>query len=335
MIESLPLAVSLDFLSAWDFWIGVGILAGIYGIFTLGLQLNVGFTGVLNFGQAGFMAVGAYSSIILTVDVGMPFYLSLPLSAGITIIAALIIGLSSLRLRSDYFSIATIAFSEIIRDVVQNARDLTGGNQGTINLELANDNGFYTDSWYEASDWIQANLLDPIGFSDQQFSDLPLFLVVWVTLCLLAFGLNRMIRSPWGRVLRAVREDEDAARALGKNAFSYKLQSLSIAAVLGAVSGWFLAINLESVSQESFEPLYTFLGFAILVLGGLASFGGVLLGSIILWTLLEGMRFADLPFSDDKDAALRFVMVGLILILLMAFRPQGVAGKKEEMVLGD
>ncbi len=335
MIESLPLAISLDFLSAWDFWIGVGILAGIYAIFTLGLQLNVGFTGVLNFGQAGFMAVGAYSSIILTVDVGMPFYLTLPISAGITIISALIIGMSSLRLRADYFSIATIAFAEIIRDVIQNARDLTGGNQGTIDLELANDNGFYTDSWYEVSDWIQANLLDPIGLSDTQFSDLPLFLVIWLVACLSAFGLNRLIRSPWGRVLRAVREDEDAARALGKNAFSYKLQSLSIAAVLGAVSGWFLAINLESVSQEAFEPLYTFLGFAALVIGGLASFWGAVAGSVILWFVLEGMRFADLPFSEDKDAALRFVLVGLVLILLMAFRPQGAFGKKEEMVLGD
>jgi branched-chain amino acid transport system permease protein len=335
VIESLPLAVSLDFLSAWDFWIGVGILAGIYAIFTLGLQLNVGYTGVLNFGQAGFMAIGAYASIILTVDVGMPFYLSLPLSAGITIIAALIIGVSSLRLRTDYFSIATIAFAEIIRDVAQNARDLTGGNQGTINIELANDNGFYTDSWYKVNDWIQANILDSVGFSDSQFSDLPLFLVIWITIALLASGLNRLIRSPWGRVLRAVREDEDAARALGKNAFSYKLQSLAIGAVLGAIAGWFLAINLESVSQESFDPLYTFLGFAGLVLGGLASFWGAVAGSVILWTLLEGMRFADLPFTDDKDAALRFVMVGLILILLMAFRPQGLFGKKEEMVLGD
>ncbi len=91
----------------------------------------------------------------------------------------------------------------------------------------------------------------------------------------------------------------------------------------GRFPGWFLAINLESVSQESFEPLYTFLGFAALVLGGLASFWGSWLGSIILWVVLEGMRFADLPFSDDKDAALRFVLVGLVLILLMAFRPQG------------
>ena len=105
--------------------------------------------------------------------------------------------------------------------------------------------------------------------------------------------------------------------------------------MLGAVSGWFLAINLESVSQEAFEPLYTFLGFAALVIGGLASFWGAVAGSVILWFVLEGMRFADLPFSEDKDAALRFVLVGLVLILLMAFRPQGAFGKKEEMVLGD
>ena len=333
MIE-LPLAITFDFLSAWDFWIGVGILAGIYGIFTLGLQLNVGYTGIVNFGQAGFMAIGAYAAIIFVVELGMPFLLALPLSMLVTIIAGLIIGLPSLRLRADYFAIATIAFSEIIRDAAQNSRGLTGGNQGTISLELDNDR-FFTDSWFTASDWISDNLLDPIGLTGQDFGDLPLFLVIWLTLAVLAVALNRLIHSPWGRVLRAIREDEDAARALGKNAFSYKLQSLSIAAALGAISGWFLAINLESVSQDAFEPLYTFLGYAALILGGLASFGGVLAGSVILWVLLEGMRFMDLPLSADKVAALRYVFVGLILILLMAFRPQGVFGKREEMVLGE
>ena len=330
----LPIAITFDFLTAWDFWIGVGILAGIYGIFTLGLQLNVGYTGVVNFGQAGFMAIGAYAAIIFVVEVGMPFLLALLLSIVVTVLIGLLIGLPSLRLRADYFAIATIAFSEIIRDAAQNARDLTGGNQGTINLELENDR-FFTDSWFSVSDWISENILDPIGLTGQDFGDLPLFLVIWITLGLLAIGLNLLIRSPWGRVLRAIREDEDAARALGKNAFSYKLQSLAIAAALGAISGWFLAFNLESVSQDAFEPLYTFLGYAALVLGGLASFGGVLVGSIILWTLLEGMRFLDLPLSADKVSALRFVLVGLILIGLMAFRPQGVFGKREEMVLGD
>ena len=137
-------------------------------------------------------------------------------------------------------------------------------------------------------------------------------------------------------MLRAIREDEDAARALGKNAFSYKLQSLAIAAVLGAVSGWFLAINLESVTQDSFEPLYTFLGFAILDPGR----AGELLGRDGRARSSSGRcsracASSDLPLSADKVAALRFMLVGLVLILLMAFRPQGVFGKKEEMVLGE
>jgi branched-chain amino acid transport system permease protein len=336
MSDLLPFAVSFDFLSATGFWINVGILTGVYGIFALGLQLNVGYTGVVNFGQAGFMALGAYASVILVVDVGVNFYLALPLAILITMLISLPIGLSSLRLRADYFAIATIAFSEIIRYIAQNARGLTGGNQGTISIELDNDR-FFVDTWYiDGPDgWITDNILSPIGLDSPDYSGLPLLLVVWITLIALTFGLRWLIRTPWGRVLRAIREDEDAARALGKNAFSYKLQSLAIAAGLGALSGWFLTINLESVSQDTFEPLYTFIGYAILVLGGLASFPGVIVGSIIMWTLLEGMRFADLPLTEDKIAALRFVFVGLILILLMAFRPQGVFGKKEEMVLGE
>ena len=334
MTDSLLLGISTDFLTAWNFWIGVGILAGIYGIFTLGLQLNVGFTGIFNFGQAGFMAVGAYSAVILMVDVGLPFLLALPLSMAITMFVGFLIGLPAVRLRADYLAIATIAFSEVIRITVQNARGLTGGNQGTISIELDN-NRFFSETWDDISSWMSTNLFDPIGLTGTDFINLPLLVVVWLFLVVLAFALARMVRSPWGRVLRAVREDEDAARALGKNAFSYKLQSLAIAAGLGAIAGWFLVLAQGSVSQEAFEPIFTFTGYAVLVLGGLASFPGVLFGSFIFWAVYEGIRALELPLASDKDAALRFVLVGLTLILLMAFRPQGVMGKKEEMVLGD
>jgi branched-chain amino acid transport system permease protein len=142
-------------------------------------------------------------------------------------------------------------------------------------------------------------------------------------------------RTPWGRVLRAVREDEDAARALGKRTLVYKLQSLAMGATLGAMAGWFLALNLNFLNPIEFEPLITFLGYAVLVLGGLASYWGIAVGSVILWTILEGTRFIDLPISAEKEAAVRFMIVGLLLILLMAFRPQGLFGKREEMVLGD
>jgi branched-chain amino acid transport system permease protein len=329
----VPLAVSLEAFTDIEFWTGVGVFAGIYTIFALGLQLNVGFTGIQNFGQAGFMAIGAYSMAILTAEEGMNFWLSLPISVLIAIAFGLIVGLPSLRLRADYFAIATIAFAEAIRLIALNARDLTNGAQGIF--------GFGSDPddpsacyWDCVSEDIEGFIADTIGWTDVP-SIFPLFLVTWGLAVLLMFVLTRVQGTPWGRVLRAVREDEDAARALGKNAFSYKLQSLAIAATIGALSGWLLAIQLAFVVPDEFQPIVTFIGYVVLVLGGLANYWGVAVGAIILWTVLEGLRFLELPISETKIAALRFIIVGLVLIMLMAFRPQGVFGKREEMVLGD
>ena len=317
------LAVTFEAFTNAEFWIGAGVLAGAYAIFALGLQLHVGFTGIVNFGQAGFMAIGAYAMGILVVDHGFSFWLALPVATLIAMAAGVLIGLPALRLRADYFAIVTIAFAEMIRYTAQNARELTGGNQGLL--------GFDTD-WIEFSTSVQDSL-ESVGMGDQFL--LPLLLTVWTTLLVLTLLLRRVTNSPWGRVLRAIREDEDAARALGKNVFAYKLQSLAIAAGIGAISGYFLVLNLAFINPQQFEPLVTFLGYAVLVLGGLASYVGVMVGAIILWTLLEATRFLDLPLSAEKVASLRFIIVGLILILLMAFRPQGILGKKEEMVLGD
>src|ERR1044072_1617410 len=124
MDGAFPLAITFEFLTAWDFWIGVGILAGVYGIFTLRLQLTVGYPGIVNFGRAGFQAIGAYVAIICTVDFELPFLVSLLVAILVTMLASLLIGLPPLRLPPDYFAIATIAFSEIIRDVEQNERDI-------------------------------------------------------------------------------------------------------------------------------------------------------------------------------------------------------------------
>ena len=316
-------AFTLEAFTDIDFWIGVGILAGTYTIFALGLQINVGFTGIVNFGQAGLMAIGAYTMGILVVKAGWSFWLALPAATAVAMAAGLLIGLPSLRLRADYFAIVTIAFAEIVRYVAQNARELTGGNQGLLG---------YDDTWADVSFWI-LDRLDAIGMGDQFL--LPLLLVTWITALVLIAVLSVVQRTPWGRVLRAIREDEDAARALGKNTFAYKLQSLMIGAALGALAGYFLALNLAFVSPESFEPLFTFIGYAVLILGGLASYAGVALGAIVLWTLLEATRFLDLPLAAEKVAALRFMLVGLLLILLMAYRPQGILGKRREMVLGD
>lgn len=321
---TLPLGITFESFTDFGFWTSVGILAGTYTIFTLGLQLNVGFTGIVNFGQAGFMAIGAYTMGILVVKADWSFWLALPAAMLVAIAFGLLIGLPSLRLRADYFAIATIAAAEIVRITAQNARELTGGNQGLFGFD---------SSWNDFSDTIEG-WLESLGWSNPE-TLFPLFLVVWATALVATVLLYFMQRTPWGRVLRAVREDEDAARALGKNALVYKLQSLSISAALGALAGFFLALNLNFLNPEEFEPLFTFIGYSILVLGGLANYWGVAFGAIIMWTILEGTRFIDLPISAEREAAVRFMIVGLVLILLMAFRPQGVFGKKEEMVLGE
>jgi branched-chain amino acid transport system permease protein len=327
MLESLispPLAVTFESFTDVDFWTGVGIVAGIYTIFAIGLQLNVGFTGIFNFGQAAFMAIGAYSMAILTTETSISFWLSLPISILIAIAFGLVVGLPSLRLRTDYFAIATIAAAEAVRLFALNARDLTGGGQGTFG---------FGDSWDSVSETIEGWIVD-LGWADVP-TLFPLFLVVWVFALGLTLVMSRVQETPWGRVLRAIREDEDAARALGKNAFSYKLQSLSIAATIGAISGFFLALNLKFVVPDEFLAIVTFIGYACLILGGLANYWGVAVGAVILWTVLEGLRFLELPLSETRIAALRFLILGLVLIGLMAFRPQGIFGKREEMVLGD
>jgi branched-chain amino acid transport system permease protein len=321
---TLPLGITFESFTDFGFWTSVGILAGTYTLFTLGLQLNVGFTGIVNFGQAGFMAIGAYAMGILVVKADWSFWLALPAAVLVAIAFGLLIGLPSLRLRADYFAIATIAAAEIVRITAQNARELTGGNQGLFGFD---------DSWNDVSNTIEG-WLESLGWSNPE-TLFPLFLVVWATALAATAVLYFAQRSPWGRVLRAIREDEDAARALGKNTLVYKLQSLAISATLGALAGFFLALNLNFLNPDEFEPLFTFIGYAVLVLGGLANYWGVAFGAIIMWTILEGTRFVDLPLSAEREAAVRFMIVGLVLILLMAFRPQGVFGKKEEMVLGD
>jgi branched-chain amino acid transport system permease protein len=328
----LPVGLTLNFFTDTGFWIGVGVLAGVYALVALGLQLNVGFTGMSNFGAAGFMAVGAYSMAILVLKAGFSFWLSLPVAMLIAIGFGLLVGLPSLRLRSDYFAIATLALAEIVRSIAQNADTLTGGNQGLFCAE-GGSGACYNDAWTNVSSTIEG-WLESLGWTNPE-SLAPLLIAVWLFAVGATLGLRFIQTSPWGRVLRAIREDEDAAEALGKHTFVYKLQSLAIAAAIGSFAGFFLALDLATVHPEDYEPLVTFFAFGVLVLGGLASYWGVLAGAVLFWVVLEGTRFIGFGLDDTQIAALRFFIVGVALILLMVFRPQGMFGKREEMVLGE
>jgi branched-chain amino acid transport system permease protein len=311
------LAVSFSQVFGVQFWINVGLLAAIYGLFTAGMQLNIGTTGLYNFAQAGFMAVGAYTMGILVVDAHLSFWAALPLAAASAVAVALIVGVPSLRLRGDYFAIATIAASETIQYIIQNI-GITGGNQGLLG---------FNGQWTTLSTSISSLLdLSSSGFL------VPLLIVSWVIFILALVALSVLQRTPWGRVLKAIRDDQDAARSLGKSIFRYKLQSLSIAAVLGAIAGYLLALDLAYLSPNEFTTDNTFIAAAMLLVGGLGSYRGVLIGAVLIETLLNAtlsLNLVGLPLSDSQLGALRFVLIGALLVGLALWRPQGLLGRRE------
>ncbi len=325
----MPFAVNWEAIFSIDFLIQIMAIGGIYAVLAMGLQLNVGYTGIANFGQAGFAAMGAYVMAVLVTggpdgDGLLSFWIAFPIAILVTMAFGVLIGTVSLRLRADYLAIATIAAAEAVRIFAQNADSITGGNQPLFG---------YDDSFESITSGIEDFFESAFGW------DTPIYfgfvVVIWAVLILSAVVLTRMQRTPWGRVLRAVREDEEAARALGKNTFSYKVQSLAVGAFFGALGGGFLAMYFGVINPNNFEPAITFLAYGVLILGGLASYWGVLAGTLLLWFLIEGTRFLDIGLSDTQEASMRFMVVGLVLILLMAFRPQGLFGKREEMVLGE
>ncbi len=320
----------MNAIASGGFWAFVGVVAGIYTIFALGLQLQFGFTGMLNFGQVAFMAVGAYTMAILIVKEGWSTWLAAPAGVAAAAAASLLLGLPSLRLRADYFAIVTIAFSEIVRYVATNEDSLTGGSQGTIALGKVGEAAQYNGQWER----FQTRVQDWLHLSSK---DAAMLVIVWVVaVCLLALTWAA-VRTPWGRVLRSIREDEDAAASLGKNVLAYKLQALALGAALAAVAGCFYAWQFSFFSPDDFEPLLTFFAWMIVILGGLGRIWAVPVGALVFGFIFAGTRFLDfapLSYLDSADRAyLRLIVIGLVIIGLVLWRPQGILGRREEMVL--
>ncbi|WP_406275091.1 branched-chain amino acid ABC transporter permease [Streptomyces sp. NBC_00191] len=314
---------------------GIGPIAAIYVIAAMGLNLHFGYTGLLNFGQVGFMLVGGYGLAITVVTWGGSMWLGILVGLASAIVLALLLGLPTLRLRADYLAITTIAAGETLRLFYRSswAEPTTGGVFGL--QRFAND--FYD--------------LNPIprgtyGFWTVQFSarDLWVMIIAWGLVVIVGALLALLIHSPWGRVIRSIRDDETAARSLGKNVYAYKMTSLVLGGVLGGVAGMLQAIQVQSVSADSFDPAVTFFLYTLLVLGGAGTILGPVVGSILFWFVLSFIDSAlrqaiDADYispdviSTSEIGAVRFALVGLALILLMAFRPQGILGSRKEMLL--
>jgi len=311
-----------------DFLVSFAIMASIYAIFSMGLNVHFGYTGLLNFGIAGFFAIGAYTSALFTAKMptgalaayvqqafglNMPFLLGVLFAAIFAGIVAVLVGLLTLRLSEGYLAISTIGIAETIRIIFNNERWLANGAQGLIGLKR------------------------PLsGIVAPQFYNYIYLLIVVIFLLLIYFALERGIRSPWGRVLRAIREDEIMAAADGKNVFRFKLQALALGAMIMGIGGALYAHYSAAIQPSVFEPLFgTFIIWTMLIVGGTGNNKGAILGAFIVWALWSWSTFAIIkivPVSFQTRAPyIRYVFIGLLLVVFTLSRPKGIIGEERQV----
>jgi neutral amino acid transport system permease protein len=329
----------------WPFIISVSLTtalgpqAVVFSLAAIGLNVHFGYTGLVNFGQVGFLAVGAYTVAMGVDTFGLSFWLCVFLTFLTASLLALVLGVPTLRLRADYLAIVTIAAGEIIRLVLRAARfrATTGGAAGIQNF--AGD--FFDINPFTGGRKALNIPGTDIGvtYSANQFWVL---LVGWSIVALACLFVYLLVRSPWGRVLKAIREDEDAVRSLGKNVYVYKLQSLAIGGVIGGIGGVVFAVSRQSVVPDSLGTALTFFAYVALVLGGAARVFGPVLGSIVFFFI---SAFVDVALREAIDAdvinflvgsevgVVRNMLVGAGLMALMVFRPQGIIGDKSEVAV--
>jgi branched-chain amino acid transport system permease protein len=290
----------------------------VLGILTLGLNLQWGFTGLFNAGIAGFYAIGAYTHAILTAapnpaylgNFGLPWLVGLLAAMAATALAAWLIGLLTIRLRGDYLAITTFGIAVSIQLVTLNWEALTGGSQGLTRIPKPLGDVFES----------------PLAFNLWYLALLAA--LTW----LLYIALERILRSPWGRVLRAIREDEVAAVALGKSAQRFRLEAFVLGAMLMGLAGALYVSFIGFVSPFDFLPILTFQVWAMLIVGGSGNNRGALLGALIVWGIwaASGAVVTRLvpPSHAAQGAAIQVILIGLVLVLVLLFRPRGVIGER-------
>lgn len=281
----------------------IGSMALIYALLALGLNLQFGLTRLVNFGVVAFFAIGAYTSGLLALN-GWPLPLSFAAACLAAAVVALPIGLVSLRLRDDYLAIVTLGFAEAVRIMIQQESWLTQGVQGLPGL--------------------------PRLFASQGSSaDTAILLTLLATVALASWWTFRLGRSPFGRLLRAIGDDETAVAALGKDPAWSKVKVFMLGAALAGLAGAFYAHFITFITPEQFIPLVTFYVWMGLIMGGAGTVRGAVFGSLLLIVVLEGSRFAKdwIPgVSEVAMASVRLAAVGLALILITLYRPEGLFG---------
>ncbi|MGE5174310.1 MAG: ABC transporter permease subunit [Betaproteobacteria bacterium] len=268
-------------------------LTCMYIVLALGLNIVVGQTGLLNLGYVAFYAMGAYTYAILSTTYGLSFWPGLGAGALTAAVFAAFLGMPTLRLRGDYFAIVTLGLGEITRIVLNNWDGLTGGPNGISKIG-------------------RPVLAGHVLNTTLDFYYLILFMVI-----ITVFAMNRLMKSRIGRAWIAIREDEMAAEAMGLNTFRLKLLAFVIGSAWAGMTGVFFAAKMAFVSPESFTFFESVLILCMVVLGGMGSIPGIILGAFLLITLPE-------IFRDFQDY--RMLAFGMALLLMMIFKPQGLLG---------
>ncbi|XLY89564.1 high-affinity branched-chain amino acid ABC transporter permease LivM [Ectopseudomonas mendocina] len=302
----------------WPFFasrgaVDIATLILIYVMLGLGLNIVVGLAGLLDLGYVGFYAVGAYSYAILAHYFGLGFWICLPLAGMMAALFGFLLGFPVLRLRGDYLAIVTLGFGEIIRILLRNLTDLTGGPNG---LSIANENK-PTLFGLSFERRVPADMPTFHGYFElaynSQYKVIFLYLIALLLVLLTLFLVNRLLRMPIGRAWEALREDEIACRALGLNPTVIKLSAFTIGASLAGFAGSFFAARQGLVTPESFTFIESAMILAIVVLGGMGSQLGVILAAVIM-VMLQEMR---------ELSEYRMLFFGLVMIFMMIWRPQG------------
>ncbi|PRY61967.1 branched-chain amino acid ABC transporter permease [Glycomyces artemisiae] len=323
----------------------------VYALGAIGLNLQFGYTGLLNFGQAAFAAMGAYGLALSVVAMGLPFWWGIVIGLLAACVMALLLGIPTLRLRADYLAIVTIAAAEIVRRIARATvwSDTTGGSDG---MRGFSEPFFEMIPWDRDTTWSflfvsmdNGRLAVDFGIFELQYSyrDTWVMIVGWTLVAVILVVMAFLIHSPWGRVLKGIREDEEAVRSLGKNVFAYKMQALVLGGIIGAIAGFVFALSRANVQPDAFTTDFTFYFYVVLILGGAARIFGPVLGAALFWFLynilaqglIQAISADVIPPSvidSTQVGPLVFFLLGLGMVLLLIFRPQGLIGNRKELM---
>ena len=311
-----------------SFLTSFAIMAAIYAIFSMGLNVQWGYTGLLNFGIAGFFAIGAYASALITtpkptgvladyvdqaIGLNQPFLVGVIGAAIFSGLLAVLIGLLTLRLSGSYLAISTIGIAETIRIFFNNEPWLANGPEGLVGLPKP-----------------LHNLVEP------RYYNYIYLVIVLAFLALIYIALEKGIRSPWGRVLRAVREDKVMASADGKDVFLFELQALVVGAMIMGIAGALYAHFSSAIQPGLFTPTFgTFIIWTMLSLGGTGNNKGAILGAFVVWAIWSWSTFfigRVVPASFQTRAPfIRFILIGLLLVVILLVRPKGIIGEERQV----